>query len=353
MTGQDWLEKDFYRVLGVPKDADAAALKKAYRALARTHHPDANSGSSASEKRFKEIGEAYSVLSDAEKRRQYDAVRAMGSGARFTSGGNASQGGAGFEDLFGGLFTQGAGGRGQGAGGRGQAAGGRTRTGTRPSSAGSAEFDDLLSELLRNQGGAPGAGRGAPAATGRDLAATAKVSVRQAVEGSEVSLRVADPAVGVRTVHARLPAGVRDGQKVRLRGKGERGLGGPGDVLVTVTIEPDEVFSWDGRVLRVDVPLTFAEAALGATVTVPTWGGVAGLKVPAGTPSGRVFRLRGRGPQVKGEATDLLATVQVVVPQRLDTEAREAVEVLQRLDGDADPRADLLRAAEAGRGVPR
>ena len=342
MTGQDWLEKDFYRVLGVAKDADAAAIKKAYRKLARTHHPDANGGDAASERRFKDVGEAYSVLSDPEKRQQYDAVRAMGSGARFTAGGpGGAQGGAGFEDLFGGLFGQGAGTR------------GRTRQSSRPSSAGSAEFDDLLSELLRNQGGAAPGGRSGPAPTGRDLNASTRVTLRQAVEGAEVTLRVADPAVGVRTVHARLPAGVRDGQKVRLRGKGGRGPGGPGDVLVTVGIEPDDVFAWDGKVLRVTVPVTFAEAALGATVTVPTWSGTAGLKIPAATPSGRALRLRGRGPEVRGEPTDLIASVQVVVPQRLDDDAREAVEMLRRLDGDVDPRAGLLRAAEAGRGVPR
>ena len=342
MTGQDWLEKDFYGVLGVPKDADAAALKKAYRKLARTHHPDANPGDAAAERRFKDIGEAYSVLSDPEKRQQYDAVRAMGSGARFTAGGpGGAPGGAGFEDVFGGLFGQGTGTR------------ARTRQSTRPSSAGSAEFDDLLSELLRNQGGGAAGPRSRPAPTGRDLNAAARVSLRQAIEGAEVSLRVADPAVGVRTITARLPVGVRDGQKVRLRGKGERGVGGPGDVLVTVGVEADDVFAWDGKVLRVTVPVTFAEAALGATVTVPTWTGSAGLKIPGGTPSGRVLRLRGRGPEVKGQPTDLLATVQVVVPQRLDADAREAVEVLRRLDGDADPRAGLLAAAEAGRGVPR
>lgn len=346
MTGQDWLEKDFYRVLGVPKDADAAAMKKAYRSLARTHHPDANSGDAASERRFKDVGEAYSVLSDPEKRQQYDAVRAMGSGARFASGGRpGAAGGAGFEDMFGGLFNP----PGARPGPRG-----RTRPGARPSSAGSAEFDDLLSELLRNQGGgAPGPG-GAPGQgarpTGRDLATTARVTLRQAVEGSEVSLRVADPGGGFRTLSARLPAGVRDGQKVRLRGKGERGTGGPGDVLVTVSVSGDAVFAWDGKALKVTIPVTFAEAALGATVMVPTWHGSAGLKVPAATPSGRTFRLRGRGPEVKGVVTDLLATVQVVVPQRLDDEAREAVEVLRRLDGEADPRADLLAAADAARG---
>ena len=160
---------------------------------------------------------------------------------------------------------------------------------------------------------------------------------------------VVDPASGTRTVHARLPAGVRDGQKVRVRGKGARGSGGPGDVLVTVRVEPDDVFAWDGTALKVTVPVTFAEAALGATVPVPTLEGVARLKVPAGTPSGRTFRLKGRGPAVRGVASDVLATVTVVVPQKLSAEARAAVEALQRAEGDADPRAGLLAAAEASR----
>jgi molecular chaperone DnaJ len=336
MTGQDWLEKDFYAVLGVPKTADAAAVKKAYRSLARTHHPDANAGDPAAEQRFKEIGEAYSVLSDPEKRQQYDAVRAMRGGARFTAGSGGPGGGAGFEDLFGGMF------------GAGAPAGGRAR-GYRRSSQGSAEFDDLLADLLGQQGGGFSGGPTRGPEKGRDLAATARVSLAQALRGTEVSVPVADPTAGTRTVHARLPAGVRDGQKVRVRGKGGRGSAGPGDLLVTVRVEPDDVFTWDGTALRVTVPVTFAEAALGATVPVPTLEGVARLKVPAGTPSGRTFRLKGRGPEVKGHTADVLATVQVVVPQKLSAEAKAAVETLRAADGDADPREGLLAAAEASR----
>ncbi|WP_380163700.1 DnaJ C-terminal domain-containing protein [Jannaschia sp. R86511] len=338
MTGQDWLEKDFYAVLGVPKNADEAAVKKAYRALARKHHPDANGGDPAAEKRFKEVGEAYSVLSDAEKRQQYDAVRAMRSGARFTAGSGApGAGGAGFEDLFGGMFG-------------GAPSAGRARPGYRRSREGSAEFDDLLADLLGQQGGggfAGGATRGPE--KGRDLAATARVGLAQALQGTEVTVQVLDPVAGARSVHARLPGGVRDGQKVRVRGKGARGSGGPGDVLVTVRVEPDEVFSWDGTSLKVSVPVTFAEAALGATVAVPTLEGVARLKVPAGTPSGRTFRLKGRGPAVKGTTTDVLATVVVAVPQKLSAAARAAVEALREAEGDADPREGLLAAAERSR----
>ncbi len=342
MTGQDWLEKDFYATLGVPSTADEAEIKRAYRKLARKYHPDANAGNDNAERRFKDIGEAYSVLSDPEQRSRYDAVRAMRSGARFTAGGSGGPNGSGFEDLLGGLFG--------GAGGYGAAGPGPGPQGTRTrsyrrSSAGSAEFDDLLADLLGQQASAGSATTG----QGRDLTATARVSLRQALQGCEVTLRVSDSTRGMRTVHARLPAGVKDGQKVRVRGKGEQGPLGPGDVLVTVSVENDPTFSWDGTSLRATVPVTFAEAALGATVTVPTFDGTVSLKLPAGTPSGRVFRLRGRGPTVKGAPTDLLVSAQVIVPQRLDGEARAAVETLRRLDGQQDPRADLLRAAEAAR----
>lgn len=339
MTGQDWLEKDFYAVLGVPKTADAAAIKKAYRSLARTHHPDANNGEASAERRFKEIGEAHSVLSDTEKRQQYDAVRAMRGGARFSSGpGGPGAGGAAFEDLFGGMFGAGA-----------PSPGGRRTTGGRRSSQGSQEFDDLLSDLLGQQGGGFSGGATRGPERGRELAATARVSLAQALRGTEVSVQVLDPSGGTRSVHARLPAGVRDGQKVRVRGKGGRGSAGPGDLLVTVRVAADDVFAWDGTALRVTVPVTFAEAALGATVAVPTLEGVARLKVPAGTPSGRTFRLKGRGPEVRGAATDVLATVTVVVPQKLSSRAREAVEALRDSEGDADPRVGLLAAAEASR----
>jgi molecular chaperone DnaJ len=338
MTGQDWLEKDFYAVLGVPKDADDAAVKKAYRKLARVHHPDANPDDPSAERRFKDIGEAFAVLSDPEQRRQYDAVRAMGSGARFTAGAPGAGGAGGFDDLLGGLF----------GGGRGQ----RVRFSTGGGAPGGAGgYDDLLSEILRNATAGEGGGFGPTgAARGRDVSTTVRIPLRQALTGTQVRLGV-NQRGSQRTVTARIPAGVRDGQKLRLRGQGASGPGGPGDIVVTVEVEPDPVFTWDGTALRVTVPVTFAEATLGAEIDVPTLDGTARLKVPAGTPSGRTFRVRGRGPAVKGSPADLLATVQVVVPQRLEAEGRAAVETLRRLDGGADPRATLLASAAAGRGT--
>ncbi|GAB7193145.1 DnaJ C-terminal domain-containing protein [Kineococcus sp. NUM-3379] len=361
MSMQDWAEKDFYDVLGVPHDADAATLKKAYRKKARDLHPDARPGDADAERRFKEVGEAYSVLSDPDKRRQYDGIRAMvGGGARFTAGGPGGAGpGAGFEDLLGGLFGQGAGG-----------AGGRVRFGT-PGAGQGAGFEDLLGGLFGQQGGfgpAPGGyggtggfagpgpagggfGTGAPA-RGTDLEATCRVPFRDALEGATVTLKVPDPRGGpVRTLTTRLPVGVRDGQRVRLRGKGlpAAGSGPAGDLLVTVTVEPHPVFRREGDDLRMTLPVTFPEATLGATVDVPTYDGRSvRVKIPAGTPTGRSLRVRGQGARrARSDDAhgDLLVTVEVVVPQRLDDEARRAVEAFAEATAQDDPRAGLAERA--------
>lgn len=342
MAGQDWFEKDFYAVLGVGADASQDDVKKAYRKLARKHHPDANSGDAASERKFKEIGEAFAVLSDPEQRKQYDAVRAMArGGARFTSGGPGG-GGAGFEDVFSNLF------------GGGQGGNVRFTTTGAPGAGGASSFEDILSMF----GGAAGAGAGAPGGTGfraprgarrgEDLTADVTLTFRQAVEGAQLSLRVDDPMAGVRTVNARIPAGVRSGQKVRLRGKGRAGdHGGPdGDLVVTVHVEPHSVFGLDGDDLRVTVPVTFAEAALGAQVEVPTLEGtVVRVKVPAGTPSGRTLRVKGHGVRTAKGVGDLLVSVQVAVPQRIDGAAREALEKFAAATAGEDPRADLMARA--------
>jgi molecular chaperone DnaJ len=328
VTGQDWFEKDFYATLGVPKNADPAAIKKAYRKLARNLHPDQNPGDAAAEAKFKEVGEAYAVLSDAEQRKQYDAIRAMaGGGARFAAGPGGGAGAAGFEDLFGGLFGAGAGG-----GGGGQ----RVRYSTQ----GGPGLDDLLGGLFGGGGayGPPGPRRGA------DVEATTTLPFRQAVEGSTVSL-----LVDGRTVNARIPPGVRDGQRIRLRGKGRPGEGGApaGDLVIAVHVEPHPVFSIDGRDLRITVPVSFGEAALGAQVEVPTLDGqTVRVKVPPGTPSGRTLRVRGRGvPAAKG-AGDLLVTIQVMVPQRLSDDARAAVEAFAAATADdGDVRAELRQRA--------
>ena len=349
MAGQDWFEKDFYAVLGIPPEASADDVKKAYRKLARQHHPDANAGDANAERRFKEVGEAYSVLSDPEQRQQYDAVRAMArGGARFTAGGPG--GGAGFEDLLGGLFGGGA----AGAGGR------RNVRFTTGRGAGP-NLEDILGMFGSGGMSGPGPGAGPTGFTvprqGQELTADTTLTFRQALEGALLNLRVEDGVSDGRTVTARIPAGVRDGQKVRLRGKGlpDPYGGEPGDLVVTVHVQPHPVFTIDGQDVRVTVPVTFPEAVLGAEVEVPTPdGGVVRVRVPAGTPSGRTLRVKGRGVQGR-QSGDLLVTVHVAVPQRLSADARAAVEAFAAATTGENPREDLIARvrrehAEAGDG---
>jgi molecular chaperone DnaJ len=305
------------------------------------HHPDANAGDAAAERKFKEIGEAYAVLSDPEQRKQYDAVRAMThGGARFTAGGPG--GGAGFEDLLGGMFGQG-----------GRA--GNVRYGTPGAGPAGAQFDldDLFGGIFGGPGTAPGGGQTgfrAPrgAQRGADLSAEVSLTFRQAVDGAQLNLRVDDPRNGSRTITARIPAGVREVQKVRLRGKGRPGDPGAedGDLVVTVHVAPHPVFSLDGENVRITVPVTFTEAVFGAQIEVPTLdGGTVRLKVPPGTPSGRILRARGHGVKTAKRTGDLLVTLQVAVPQRLDGAAREALDAFADATKGEDPRAELIARA--------
>jgi len=332
VASQDWFEKDFYAILGVPQDADQAQVKKAYRKLARKHHPDQNPGDAAAEQRFKDIGEANSVLSDPEQRREYDAIRAMArGGARFTAGGPGGATAGGFEDVFSSMFGGG---------------GGGTRVRYSTGGAGQPNLEDLLGGMFGGGAGPAYGGFGAPAGPrkGADLAARTTLSFRDAVEGSTVTLGTSDGG----HITTRIPAGVKDGQKIRLRGKGQPGDAGapPGDLILTVTVEPHPVFGREGDNLTVDLPVTFAEAALGATVAVPTLdGGPVKVKVAPGTPSGRVLRLKGRGVPRKDKPGDLLAKVSVIVPQRLSDEAKAAVETLRAEDDGHDPRAELFDKA--------
>jgi molecular chaperone DnaJ len=331
VSGQDWLEKDFYAVLGVPKDADAPTIKKAYRKLARIMHPDHNPGDAKAEAKFKEVGEAYAVLSDPEQRQQYDQLRAMAGGPRFAAGPGGGGGGAGFEDLFGGLFG---GAQTQGQRVRFQQTGGGQSGG----------FEDVLGGLFGGGGGGGGFGQQRGPRPGADLSAVTTLPFRQAAEGSTITLGVEG-----RSVTARIPAGVRDGQKIRLRGKGRPGdHGAPaGDLEITVRVTPHPVFTLEGTNLRVTVPVAFDEAALGAQIDVPTLdGGTVRVKVPEGTPSGRTLRVKGKGVTTPKGTGDLLVSVQVVVPQRLTPAAREAVQAFGIATSGEDVRADLLARAK-------
>ncbi|AIV39381.1 MULTISPECIES: DnaJ C-terminal domain-containing protein [unclassified Curtobacterium] len=334
MASQDWFDKDFYKVLGVDKTASDAELKKTYRKLARQYHPDSNPGDAAAESRFKEISEAYSVLSDKEQRAEYDQVRAMGSGARFTAGGPGQ--GGGFEDVFGGMF--------------GQQGGQRVRFGQGGTRGGAGGFEDILGGMFgggQGFGQSSGGFRGFGGPTkGRDVTASTTLDFTTAIAGDTVKLSQGNG----RPVNVRIPAGVADGQKIRLRGRGEPSPDGgeAGDLVVSVSVRKHPVFERDGQHLRVDVPVTFVEAALGATIQVPTLGGEpVKLKVAPGTPSGRVLRVKGRGVTTKSGTGDLLATVQVAVPSHLSDKQREAVEALRAVLPDEDPREDLLAKARS------
>jgi molecular chaperone DnaJ len=301
MASQDWIEKDFYKILGVSKDVSDADLKKAYRKLAKDNHPDLHPGDAAAEARFKDISEAFDVLSDKEQRREYDAIRAMGGGARFTAGGQ----GAGFEDVFSNLF---------GGGG----------------------FQG---------GGFPGFGGfgGFGPQRGQDLSTTASISFIDSVNGSTVKLNPRNESVSVK-----VPAGIQDGQKLKVKGKGQPSPnGGPaGDLVVTIKVKPHAVFTRDGDNIRVSVPVTYAEATLGATIEVPVLGGdPVKLKVAAGTPNGRTLRVKGKGVQFGSRQGDLLATVEVMVPAHLPAKAKKLLEQFDAELPDENPRQDLISRA--------
>ena len=330
MASQDWFDKDFYQVLGVSKDVSDAELKKTYRKLARKYHPDSNPGDAAAEAKFKEISEAHSVLSDPEQRKEYDAIRAMGSGARFTAPGGAG-GTGGFEDVFGNVFGQGG--------------------GTRYTFQQGADYDDLLGGLFGGgRFGQPSGGyRGFGGPTkGRDVTATTTLDFITATKGEQITLQTSDG----KPINVRIPAGVADGQKIRLRGKGNPSPdgGAPGDIVLTVNVRKHPVFERDGLNLRVNVPVTFAEATLGATIEVPTLGGrPVKLKVAPGTPSGRVLRVKGRGVETSKGTGDLLAVVQVAVPSHLSKEAEEKLAEFSSMLPEENPRDDLIAKASAQR----
>ena len=318
MASQDWLEKDFYATLGVSKDASEAELKKSYRGLARKFHPDSNPDDPGAEARFKEISEAYSVLSDTTQRAEYDQIRTMQAGGpRFRYGG----GQGGFEDVFGGRF---------GAPGSGM-----------PRSGQGGDYGDLFSGLF----GGGGFGAQREPTKGRDVISRVTLDLKIALAGTEVSME----GPGGKKITARVPAGVKDGQKVRLRGKGHPSPDGgrPGDVIITVGVPKHQIYGRDGDNLRIEVPITFGEAALGATVEVPTIDGeVVKVKIPAGTPSGKVLRVKGHGVRGGSALGDLLVELTVAVPSHLSGAAKGHLEKLMAALPKDNPREELLKRAK-------
>lgn len=352
--------RDLYEVLGVPRGADDETIKKAYRKLARKHHPDVNPGDKAAEERFKAISEAYGVLSNQEKRRAYDEFGDVALEGGFDAE-KARRMKEEFESRFGrGSFARAQAGERFGTGGPG--AGGFEGFGEAGGEGFGFDLDDLLGDLFSRRGwqggpagaGARGAGaRGAGARRARrgvDLEAELVLELREAARGGERRLALtrpgADGGVKQENVTVRIPAGVADGGRIRVPGKGGEGASGApaGDLYATIRIRPDPVLRLEGRDLHVEVPVTVAEAALGAKIEVPTLDGRATLTIPPGTDSGRRLRLRGKGMPnpAGGEAGDLYVTLQIRVPRDLDDDARAKLEALARFD-PADLRKELFR----------
>ena len=325
MSGEDWLQKDFYKVLGVSKDADEATIKKAYRKLARTWHPDQNKGNPEAEERFKEIGEAYTVLSNPEQRQQYDAIRSMGAGGFRGGAGGGGASGVNFEDLFGAF---------------GGGNGGNVRFSTSGGGAG-INLDDILGAF----GGAHGSPYQQAPQKGEDLHASTRITLKQSLSGVNIKLAVSGNPMTVK-----VPKGIKGGQSVRLRGKGKASINGgsAGDLIVTIHVEEDPVYSREGNDLRMTLPVTFAEATLGANVELPLIdGSTVTVKVPAGSDSGRTLRLKGRGVATKKGTGDLLATISVVVPKDLTPEQLDSIKSLADSLDQSDPRAELVKKVSA------
>ncbi len=357
---REWLEKDYYQVLGVPKNASQADIKKAYRKLAQQHHPDANPGNADAEARFKDVSSAYDVVGDAEKRKEYDRVRDMvGSGGFF--GGGAGGGSGGFPggarvrvENFGDI---------RGARRQAAARGADLETEVRVSFEQAMEGANIPVKI---RGAAPcktcggtGAEPGTSPITCPQCGGSGQVSVNQGlfqmaqtcprcagagtiVEHPCHTCRGSGHVQATREFQVKVPAGVKDGARIRLAGRGEapRMGGRPGDLYVVVRVQPHRVFRRQGSDLLVELPVTFSEAALGANVEVPTLNGPVTLKVPAGTPSGKTFRVRGKGAPARSGSGDLLVTVKVDVPHKLSREQKDLLRRFQETERES-PRRPL------------
>ena len=371
MTSNDWLDKDYYQVLGVSKDVSVKDLKKAYRKLARQYHPDQNPGDKAAEEKFKSIGEAYAVLSDPQQRKQYDALRAMaGGGPRFRASTGRRGSASDFEDAFSAMFSsapsgsfqteytttgvnlndifnmmgQAAAGDVPGASYPGYGAGGGTFAGSAGAGAGGS-FGGFGFPGAGGNGGAGAGGNGGAARrglfkkNGADLSASTKLTFKQAFHGATVRLKLKGE-----TITVRIPPGVKDGQKIRLKGKGQPGSGGgaPGNLVVPCHVEPHPYLRLEGKDLLFTLPVTFVEAIQGVLADVPLPdGGRVKVNVPPGTQSGQEIKIPGYGLQDKDSKGDLRLTVQVAVPQKLSRAAKKAIQDFSAATQGADPRAQL------------
>jgi molecular chaperone DnaJ len=307
MAAKDLYEKDFYKVLGVDKKASADEIKKKYRSLARDLHPDKTQGDSVLEEKFKAVSEAYDILSDPKKRAEYDEARSLfeRGGFRAPTGGGFQ--GGDFSDIFGGGNPQ-----------------------------------DIFANLFG------GAGMRRGPRKGQDLQTESTITFKESIFGTTLDLKLSTDGKAAQNITARVPAGVNDGAKIRVKGKGAPGEAGPGDLFILLTVKPHPVFSRKGENLLLTLPVTFAEATLGADIKVPTLSGDdVTVRLAPGTPTGRVLRVKGRGI-VKGNSVgDLLVTIEVQVPRRVEGEALEALKKFAELTEEFDVRSEFLTKAKA------
>jgi molecular chaperone DnaJ len=301
MAAKDLYEKDFYKILGVGKSASGDEIKKKYRSLARELHPDKTKGDTAMEEKFKAVSEAYDILSDGKKRAEYDQARDMfeRGGMRAPQGGQNFQGGD-FSDIFGGGNPQ-----------------------------------DIFANLFG------GGGRRGPR-KGQDLQTESTITFKEAAFGTTLELRLSTDGGPSQTISARVPAGVNDGAKIRVKGKGSKGEAGPGDLFILLHVKPHAVFSRKGENIALTVPVTFTEATLGGDIKVPTLSGEeVTLRIAPGTSNGRVLRVKGRGITKGTTVGDLLVTIEVQVPQRVEGEALEALKKYAEITADQEVRKEF------------
>ena len=305
MAAKDLYEKDFYAILGVDKKASADEIKKKYRSLARELHPDKTKGDDELEEKFKAVSEAYDILSDSKKRAEYDEARSLfeRGGFRGPMGGNS--GGGDFSDLFGGGSP-----------------------------------NDIFANLF----GGGGIRRGPR--KGQDLQTEATITFKEAIIGTTLGLKLPGDDGKTQTITARVPAGVNDGAKIRVKGKGAPGEAGPGDLFILLHVKPHPLFSRKSEHILLTLPVTFVEATLGADIKVPTLDGEeVTVRLAPGTPNGRTLRVKGRGIK-KGSVTgDLLATIEVQVPQKIEGEASEALKKFADVTANHDVRIEFRAKA--------
>ncbi|GAA4893708.1 molecular chaperone DnaJ [Tessaracoccus lubricantis] len=383
MSTKDWLEKDYYKVLGVSKNAAPDEIKKAFRKIARDNHPDQNPGDKSAEARFKEASEANAVLSDVEKRKEYDEARSLfGGGFRFNRPGqpggaspsfedlfrNAGQGAGqqGFGDLFGGLFS--GGGATRRATQRGPRRGADIEGDVTITFEQAVEGATVTMRTVSDQPCPSCRGTGAKAGTLPRVCPTCEGSGMQTTQAGGV-FQMSEPCTdclgrglivdtpcpdcggsgrgkSTKTMNVRIPAGVDDGQRIRLKGKGAAGENGgaPGDLYVSVHVTPHKLFGRSGSNLTLEVPVTFTEASLGADIQIPTMQGQrVKLRIPPSTPNGRTMRVRGRGARkADGTNGDLLVTIKVEVPDDLSEEAKAALQEYAEKAHQGNPREALF-----------